>query len=199
MTALKVLAAIVLVLFLLGLVRLGGEVEYSHSGLGVKLRLGAFRFSLYPRKEKGEKPEKREKPPKQKEQKEPEEPAEKRGGSLELFRELLPLVGKAAGALKRKIRIDRLYLTYTVGGPDAAKTAVNYGYSNLAASMFWPIFEQNFNVKNYRIRTGVDFTARGPSVYLLSAFSARLGQLFSFALRFGFQFLMAYRRAKSGK
>ena len=48
MSALKILLAVFLVLFLLSLIRVGGEAEYTADGALVRLRVGAFRVQVYP-------------------------------------------------------------------------------------------------------------------------------------------------------
>ncbi len=196
MTGLKILAGAILVLLLLGQVRLGGEAEYASAGLFVKVRFGWLRLQVFPLKR-----EKKKKPPKPKKEKPPEqkdggEAKSQRGGSLELIKRMLPLACEAAGELKRKIRIDRLYLDLTVASADAAGTAMAYGYANMTLGMLWPMIEQNFEVKDPRLHTGVDFTAQSPTVYLSAAFSARLGQLVSFGLRFGWKALRIYLQSK---
>ncbi len=193
MTALKIAAVIVLVLFLLSLVRLGGNVTYGEAGVTVRIRFGAFQIQVLPRKTKGEK---KEKEPQKKTEKKPEK---KKGGSISLLKRVLPLVGEAAGELKRRIRIDRLYLDFISGGEDAAGAAMAYGYANMAVGMIWPILENNFDVRDRCIRTAVDFSAPGHTIYIDAAFSARLGQLVSFALRFGWKFLRAYLEEKRNK
>lgn len=203
MTALKVLLAVLLVLFLLSLVRVGGDVEYSDAGLTARVRVGPFHIKVYPPKPK----EKKQPPERKKTKKEPpngpkkepkKEPEKKKGGPLPMVKAFLPLVGDAAGALKRRVRIDNLQISLTLAGrEDAAGAAMNYGYSNMLIGMIWPIFEHNFEVKDYHLHTAVDFQAREPAVYLLAAFSARTGQLVSFAILFGFKFLRAYQRGKS--
>lgn len=193
MTGLKILFGVVLILFLLGRIRLGGEAEYSQAGLLVKARAGWLHFRVFPFK----KEKKKEKPPKPKgePEKEPEkEPRPKRGGPLEPAKRYLPLACEAAGKLKQKIRIDRLYLDLVIATSNAAGTAMAYGYANMALGMIWPIIEQNFEVKDPRIRTGLDFTAQGPTIYISAAFSARLGQLVSFGLRFGWKFIRIYMK-----
>lgn len=50
MTALKVLAVILLALFLLGLIRVGGGGEYSAQGLTAWLKLGPFQIKVFPLK-----------------------------------------------------------------------------------------------------------------------------------------------------
>lgn len=202
MTGLKILAGVVLVLFLLGRIRLGGEAEYSSAGFFVKVRAGWFRFRVFPLKgEKKEKPAKpqKAKPSAHKTGKPKEAPEPRKGGSLELIKRLLPLACEAAGELKRKIRIDRLYLDLTVASADAAGTAMAYGYANMALGMLWPLIEQNFEVKDPKLHTGVDFTAQSPAVYLNAAFSARLGQLVSFGLRFGWKALRIYLQSRGNK
>lgn len=196
MTAFKVLLIFLLVLFLIGRIRLGGMVEYAAQGLLVKLRIGGIWLRLYPgKKKKGEK-----KPPKKKKKKEKptgeekEEP--KAGGPLSLVKQYLPLVGEAAGGMKRRIVIDRLFLDFTAASQDAAGAAMAFGYANMAVGMLWPIFEQNFVVKDHRFRTDVDFAAQSPTVYLNVALSIRIGQLVSFVLRLLWRFFQLYRQGK---
>lgn len=201
MTALKVLAVILLILFLLGLIRVGGGGEYSALGLTAWLKLGPFQIKVFPLKKKKEK---KKKPSKAKKaQPKPQKPTEekpKQGGTLARVREFLPLICEAAGALKRRIRIDKLYLDYTLPGKeDAAAAAMHFGYSNAAVGMILPLFEQNFDVKERRVRTAVDFNADSPKIYVYAVISARLGQLVSFALRFGWKFLMVYQKTKNPK
>lgn len=205
MTGLKVLVVILLALFLLGLIRVGGGGEYSAQGLIAWLKLGPFQIKVFPLKEKKKKKrEKEKKPPKaKKNQPKPQKPTEekpKRGGALARVKEFLPLICEAAGALKRRIRIDKLNLDYTLAGKDdAAAAAMSFGYSNAAVGMILALFEQNFDVKEHRVRTAVDFNADSPKIYVYAVISARLGQLVSFALRFGWKFLMVYQKTKNPK
>ncbi|WP_251446453.1 DUF2953 domain-containing protein [Vermiculatibacterium agrestimuris] len=193
MTALKILLAILLLFFLLGWIRVGGGVEYAQEGLLVRVRVGALWLQVFPikREKKGKKSQK------VKPKKEPEEPEAKKGGTLGMIKDLLPIACEAAGELKERIRIDKLLLDFVFGGSDPANTAMIFGYSNAAIGMLLPLFEHNFNVKERRVRTAMDFTAKEPIVYIYAAFSARIGQLVSFALRFGWKFLKIYLRNKN--
>lgn len=195
MTAWKVCAIVLAVLILISLIRVGGGAEYSADGLRAWVRLGRFRIGVYPLKPKADKPPKEKKPEKGKQGKEPAE-SEKKGGSLDLVLRLLPLAGEAAGELKRRIRIDTLTVHVTSGGEDPAAAAMAYGYASAAMGMIWPIFEQNFEVKDHDLGTAVDFNADKPAVYLKAALSARVGQLVSFAVRYGLKFLKVYRSGK---
>ncbi len=199
MTALKVLFVIFLVLFLIGLIRVGAGVEYSTDGLLVYLRVGRLKFQIFPLKKKPEKDEKarEKKAPKkresdQKNEENDQKTPEKKGGKLELVKMALPLVGEAAGALKRRIRIDKLFLDLTVGGRDAAAVAQTFGYANAAIGTILPIFQHNFDLKEYRVRTDIDFTAPAPVIYLNAAVSARIGQLVTFAIILGCKALRVY-------
>lgn len=192
MTGWYIAAGVLLVLILLGLVRVGGEAEYGETGLRVKLRAGWFRFQVFPAKKPKE--EKPPKPKKKKAKQETTEEPQKRGGSLSLVRAYLPLIGEAAGELKRKICIDRLDIVFCSAAADAADAAMAFGYANMAFGMVWPILEQNFKVREHRFQTAVDFQAEEPELYLKAAFSARLGQLVSFACRFGWKAFRVYRR-----
>lgn len=199
MTGLKILAGVVLTLFLLSLVRLGGGVKYSQDGLYVRLRVGRLSFLVYPRRKK----EKREPPkaPKEKPGEKPKQEPEKEreyGGPLELVKRYLPLVCEAAGELKRKIRVDTLWLELTMAGENAAAAAMAYGYANMALGMLWPLLEQNFEIRDPRVNTRVEFETSAPTVYINAALSLRLGQLVSFTLRFGWKFLRLYLQTRPG-
>lgn len=200
MTALKVFFIILFVLFLIGRIRLGGMVEHSLQGLLIKLRIGALWLQLYPRKKKAEKKKTAKKRPPKKPVKEKEEDLEhKAGGSLELVKRYLPLVGEVAGGMKRRIVIDRLYLDFTAASQNTAGAAMAFGYANMTIGMLWPIFEQNFIVKDHRFRTDVDFAAQSPTLYLYAALSIRIGQLVSFALRMLWCLLRLSMKAKREK
>ena len=79
-----VLAAVLLLLFLLGQLRLGAVGEYGPGGAGAWFRAGPVRIRLYPRRRSG--PSKKEKAPKPGK----EHPAGEAcgGGLLELMKEL---------------------------------------------------------------------------------------------------------------
>lgn len=198
MTVLKVLLILLLIFFLIGWIRVGGDVEYSADGVLAHARVGGLRFQVYPRKKpKKETAERKaKKKPKPEKEPAPEETPPKKGGSLAMVKEMLPVIGEAAGSLRLRIRIDRLFLDFTAGGRDAAGAAMAYGYSSAAVGTIMPVFQNNFDLKEYRVRTGVDFNAQAPAVYANAGISARIGQLLSFAVLFGWKLLRIYRRHK---
>lgn len=196
MTALKVVGIILLIFFLIGLIRVGGIAEYSADGFFVWIRAWFLRFQVFPAKEKKPK-QKKEK--KKKEKPKEEEPKEKKGGAIGPIKAYLPLVGDAAGALIHRIRIDLMELEFISAAEDPAAAAMTFGYSNAAIGMIWPILEKNFTVKKRDLRTGVDFNAKKPTVYLKASFSARIGQLVSFALILGVKLLKIYLKNRPKK
>ena len=189
MTVWVVLGAIAAALVLLSLVRVGGTVEYSRSGVLVRLRAGPLRIRVYPPRPK--KADGQEKPKRVKKKSKPEEeqPEPKPGGQLGPLKAILPLVADAAGQLRRKVRVDRLLLDVTAAASDPAAAALAFGGVNAAIGMIWPLLENNFNIGDRRIRTRVDFNLTEPEIYLYGSFSLRLGQAAALALRLGIRFL----------
>ncbi|MEG1857275.1 MAG: DUF2953 domain-containing protein, partial [Pseudoflavonifractor sp.] len=49
--------------------------------------------------------------------------------------------------------------------------------------------EHNFNIKDRRVRTAVDFNAKQPVIHLLAAFSMTVGQGVALGLRLLLQFI----------
>lgn len=188
MTLWIVLGSILLALFLISLIRVGVGAEYSKSGLLAKVKIGPVRVTVYPMKRK---PQKARKAKKEKEKREPpqEEPSAKPGGGWEQFKQYLPLFADAAGRARQKIRIDRLNLDFVAAASDPALAAMEYGYANVAIGMIWPLFENNFKVKERRIRTAIDFQTAAPTVYVYAALSLTIGQAVALGLRLMVKFL----------
>lgn len=196
MGVLGVIGIIVLVLLLLSLVRLGGTVEYSEAGVLVRARLGPVRFTVYPRKKKARKKAAKKRKP---EAPSPpaEEPAAKTGGLFRTVQEFLPLVADAAGQFKRKIRVDRLYLDFTAAASDPGAAALAFGGANAALGMIWPVFENNFNIQDRRIRTAVDFNRREPVIYVFASISISIGRAVVLGVRLTARFLKVLSRLKN--
>ena len=181
MRPLLILALVAAALWLLSLVRLGVRAAYRSGVLTVKAVLGPVKLTLLPPNErkKGRKPAKKPQPsaqpPADKPRMEPKE-------LLALARRALPVVLEAAGRLKRKVRVDKLYLDVAVGGEDPAAAALAFGGVNAAVGMIWPLLEQNFNIGDRRIRTDLDFSAADTAVTLDAAATLTVGQALALAL-----------------
>lgn len=175
LTAALILAA----LLLLGQIRFGAQVLYSSAGVKLKLKTGPVKFTLLPQKEKI-RPEKKPKKPK-KPKKAAEGPPLGPEEIIALVKQALPVALEAAGRLKRKIRVDRLYLDVAVGGEDPAAAATAYGGLNAAIGMIWPLVEQNLHVKDRRIRTRADLLETRTRVDLDAAATLTVGQAVALA------------------
>ncbi|MGE4275768.1 MAG: DUF2953 domain-containing protein [Lawsonibacter sp.] len=194
MKALYVLTAVLLVLFLIGKIRVGGGTEYSVHGFEAWIRLGAVRLRVFPRaRAKADKPHKkkesRKKQPPQKE--EPVSAGQRLGGTLEYARAILPIGLEAAGQFSQKLRMDSLYLELTVGASDPADAALRYGQANGVLGAFWVPLTQTFHVKDGKALVQVDFDARETTVYGSAALSLNVGQIVWLGLYFGWKTLRA--------
>lgn len=198
MTGWIVLGVIVAVLLLIAQIRLGGRAVFGPEGFFVSLLAGPFKIRIFPLKEGKEK---KEKPGKEKraKKKEPTETqlAQKKGGTVGRILSLLPVVGEAAGALKRKIRIDELKLRVVWGAEDAAGAAMGYGKANALLGMVYPLIDNNFKVKSCDFQVDVDYGRTEPEFSADAAITMTLGQLLSFALHYGAKLLIHWVR--SGK
>lgn len=186
MIVLLVLGVLVLALVLLSLVRVGARARYAAGRLEVWLLAGPVRLPLYPRKPRSKPKKKRAGGAGKKRGGETPRPEEDKLTPDRLFalaRELLPAAAEAAGRLRRKIRIDTLLLDVAVAGPDPAKTAVDFGRLNWAVSAVWPLIEQNFKLKDYRVRIRPDFLRQSPEVFLEAAATLTIGQLLALGAR----------------
>lgn len=199
MTLWKVLLIILLVLWLISLIRIGGRVSYGEAGLFVTALAGPLKIQILPikpKKEKkpGKKP-KKEKPPKAEKHK--KERKEGQPGTLSRLMKLLPVVGQACGALKRKIRIDDLELELIWGGSDPAAIALGYGQANAVLGMLWPIFDHNFKVKRHSFQIGLDYERTAPAAEVRAAVTLTVGQIVALGTYYGVKALVTW--VKSGR
>ena len=197
MTFLKVLLIVVLVLWLISLIRVGGRVRYGEAGLFAFVLAGPLKIQLLPAKPKEETPKKKKKPKREKKPKEKKPEPEGRPGTLSRLMQLLPVVGQACGALKRKIRIDDLKLDLIWGGSDPAAVALGYGQANAALGMLWPILDHNFKVKRHSFQIGMDYERTQPAVELEAALTFTIGQIVALGVHYGVKALIIW--VKSGR
>ena len=205
MTFWIVLAGVLLVFWLLGRIRLGVAVAYSEAGFFLSVKIGPARIQILPANTL-----KKEKQPKK-----PKVVADQSAAADDVVKpkrnvkdtvsnvlRYLPLVGEAAGQLKRKIRIDRVELHIIWGVSDPADAATGYGAGNVAMGILWPAVEHNFKVKEYDLSVDVDFERTKPEFKGDARVTITIGQCFSLALALGIKTLKIYlgiRREKSEK
>ena len=107
-------------------------------------------------------------------------------------------MAEAAGALKRKICIDRLYLAVVWGAEDAAAAALGYGRANALLGMIWPLLDNNFKVKDCDFRVDVDYEKARPEITVDAALTMTVGQLLAFGIHYGVKLLMNWSRSGKG-
>lgn len=203
MTALIVIACILLALLLIGHLRAGVMVSYSEDGLHVSVKAGPLRISVLPAKTGGEKQSRKtagrvSRHPA--EQGAKAVPQRKLRDTLSLARRFLPLLGEAAGQCRRKIRIDFLVLHVIWGSADPASAAIGFGAGNAVLGMFWPIFEHNFHVKKYDLAVDIDYERRTPALTVQAQATLTIGQGLALAARLGGKALkiyLGYRREQT--
>lgn len=173
------------VLFLIGCIRVGAQVEYCEQGLFVRVRIGRVLIPVFPIKKKGNKPKQKSKPTSG--NRAPSK--QKKGGLLHLVLDFIPLVLDTAKRFRRKLQVDKLDMELVVCTPDPADTAVRYGQANALLGSLWQPLTQTFHVKDGRAHVGVDFEAEHATLYLLATLSLTVAQLLGLALRFGIEAL----------
>lgn len=207
MRGLYIALGVLLGLWLISLIRVGGIVEYSAEGVLVRLRLGPFRMELFPGKPAGEKKpkppkEKKEKKKKKKEPARPEEPVpltEKVGGALELFKELLPVALDAVGKVFGKLRVDELVLHLTWAAADPAAAAIGYGAGQAALGAVWPLLERVLDIRRRDVGVAVDFRSTAPVIYARGSLSFTVGQLLTLGVVSGVKALRAFLRVRRAR
>ena len=187
MTALKVIGIILLVFLLIGFLRVGAIVSFGDE-LRVRLRVGAIKLTILPKKTKKPKKPKKEKEPKEEK---PEEEAEKKPKKkrsipkpnlddiIDLIQTALSALGAMVRRACRRTRIDPLDLTIVFGAYDPADVALMFGAANTAVFTLMPKAEETFYIPNPSIRLRMDYDADWPRAAGSLGVSLRLCDLFA--------------------
>lgn len=188
MIPLLIVAGVVLLLLLLPV---GLRARYDEDGLFAALKLGPVLVRLFPpKKEKGPKKEKK---PKKDKPKQAEDHPKKKGGSLALVKACLPLIRPTLEKVRRRLTIKHLTLHVIWAAPDPADAAMGYGAANAALGVLWPLFSQNFKVRDYALGVDVDFDAAAPTVYAKADVTMTVFGLLTLALPLLLRFVKIYR------
>lgn len=182
MTFWIIFGCIVLVLFIICLIRIGGLIDYSESGLSVVIKAGPFRFCVIPAAEKNKK--QRDNAPKKLGNNK-----RNTGETVQMVKRYLPLIGDAAGRLKRKICVDYIVFHLIWGSQDPADTALGYGAANALLGLLWPAVEHNFHIKKQEISVDLDYTLTAPVVSVKAQLTMTFGQLLALIAGLGYKAL----------
>lgn len=188
--------SILIVLFLLSCIRLGGRAKYGEDGFYFHVFVGPFKIKLFPASSRENKRKPKD-PSKTKKVAAQEEKEENKPGTVSRVISMLPTLAETAGGLKRRIRIDYLALEIIWGAQDAASAAINYGKANAAFGIIWPLLDNNFKVKKCDVKIDVNYNVITPKLTADASLSITIRQLFSFAVYYGVKILANWSR--SGK
>lgn len=184
MTALRVLGVIVLILFALGLLRLGAVVDFGGE-LHVTLRIGPWKRTILPKPERAKKQTKAEKVKPEDEAKKKAKPALPKptlDEGLDFLQTALAALRKTLRRTCRRLRIDPLRVRVVFAGDDPADVAQTYGYANAVLWTVMPRLEDTFSIPSPSVFLDMDFDAEHTTAEGSIGFSLRVGDLLIIAL-----------------
>lgn len=203
MTTWIVLAGILIFLWLLAQIRVGAAASYSETVFSMDVKIGPKKIQILPSKASGEaKKPKQSKKTGDKQDHAPAGAKPKRSmkDTVSTVLHFLPLVGEAAGRLKRKIRIDDINLRIIWGAPDPADAAKGYGTVNAVMGILWSAVEHNFKIIKHDLSVDIDFEREEPEFSGDVRITVTIGQITVLALILGIKALKIYlgvRRERS--
>ncbi len=191
------------ILVLLAALPLGVKIRYDAEGFLLKLILGPLKLTVFPRPKKTVKETKEPKKqavkvqeenlPKPPQSPEPEKPkSNPAGGSLTDFFPLIRTALDLLGDLRRKLRMDDLYLRLILGGSDPCDLAVNYGKTWAAVGNLMPVLERIFVIRRRDVEVECDFTASDTKIIARLDITITLGRLLALAVVYGIRALKEY-------
>lgn len=208
MTALIIILSILAVIAFLLFLNVNIYIDYRNDKLKVWLRYFFIKINLYPAKEK-KKPKKSKKTDDKKSKKEKttqtEKDEKKEGvfssiaknggvsGVIDVLTQILDLVKSFSSSTIKHLRIKKLWLNLTVGGEDAASTALNFGY---ACSAVYPLLGALSGLivflKTPDISITTDYDKKETTAELLLCFRMRLGLIIGIILKYGIKGILLY-------
>lgn len=198
-------------LIVLALLPLGIRGSYDQTGFTVRVIAGPVKITFFPRKNRkrkqktGDSSEKTtqettKSPSEKKRPKtetiEKDEPGMQSGGSLERFVPWIRLGLDFLGALRRKIRLDHLYLHVVLAGDDPCDLAVNYGRAWAAVGDLLPKLERIFVIRKRDIQVGCDFAAEKITVAARGDMTMTLGRTLCLGTIYGIRALKIFLTMK---
>ena len=195
-------------LVVLALLPLGIRGSYDQTGFTVRVIAGPVKITLFPRKKRKKKlkttdssektTEETTKSPSEKKRPktEKDEPGIQSGGSLERFVPWIRLGLDFLGALRRKIRLDNLYLHVVLAGDDPCDLAVNYGRAWAAVGDLLPKLERIFVIRKRDIQVGCDFAAEKITVAARGDMTMTLGRTLCLGTIYGIRALKIFLTMK---
>lgn len=200
-------------LLVLARLPLGIRVSYGEAGFEARVIAGPVKITLFPRKKRKKKPKNAdssekttqettkassEKKRPKTETTEKDEPGMQSGGSLERFVPWIRLGLDFLGALRRKIRLDNLYLHVVLAGDDPCDLAVNYGRAWAVVGDLLPKLERVFVIGKRDIQVNCDFAAEKITVAARGDMTITLGRTLCLGVIYGIRALKIILKRKGG-
>lgn len=200
-------------LLVLAWIPLGIRVSYGEAGFEARVIAGPVKVTLFPRKKRKKKPKTTDSSEKtteettkaSSEKKRPktettgkDEPGMQSGGSLERFVPWIRLALDFLGALRRKIRLDNLYLHVVLAGDDPCDLAVNYGRAWAVVGDLLPKLERVFVIGKRDIQVNCDFAAEKITVAARGDMTITLGRTLCLGVIYGIRALKIILKRKGG-
>lgn len=189
------------ILLLLMLLPVGIRGAYDKGAVQLWLRIGPVTIRLLPRPQNREKQSKPEPVPAQEQapkasapepQAPPPAPQEDEKKDLRQYLPLLRLLGDLLKDLRRKIRMDRLYVRLILAGGDPCDLAVSYGRTWAAVGNLLPLLDQLFVIKKRDVEVACDFSAAKTILIARADVTILLGRLLGLAAVYGVRALKEY-------
>ncbi len=192
------------ILILLAILPLGARIRYNSEGVLIKVIAGPVKFQVVPAKKKDPDKQKKEKKKPEKKKKTaakakgtPKEKPKEKGGSITDFIPLVKIVLQLLDGLRRKIRINHLYLRYIMAGDDPCDLAVNYGKTWAALGNLWPQLERCFVIRKRDVEVECDFEASETVIIARADITITLGRLLGLLVYHGVRALIAFIKMKN--
>lgn len=201
------------IVFFLAVLPLGVSVRYDQDGPLIRVICGPVKFTVFPipKKEKKERKEKepksrhsqqetasgkQEKPLPKPPQPPKEENPKKKGGSLLDFLPLVKVALDFLGDVRRKLRVEELYLRLILASSDPCDLAVNYGRAWAAVGNLMPQLERLFVIKKRDVEVECDFTASKTLVIARLDITLTLGRLLALVVVIAIRALKIFLQIK---
>mgnify|MGYP004443616343 CR=1 FL=1 len=196
-------AIIIAVFILLLSIPVGVRTEYGDERFSLCARVFVKDIPVFPAKPKTKAEKKTGKSG------EPNKLISKLGFGLEEWLEVLKIALRVLGKLKRKLRVDKLYVRFTAGDPDPCTTASKYNAVNALINSLLPFLQRVFIVRKKDISIAADYSLEKSSIDMEAVLTLRVGRILICLISAGYAVLkliirnrMAQRRERkdsSGK